>query len=723
MQKFQNENKTNSENKLQQKEKTANDLIPELILKMNKCSSKLKEKIKIYSMFQEFENYAHTNLKNFIKMSDKRYQSIKSGNNLKTILRRQKKDYDELSTKIFSDNLYNDENIENEEKKLYKKINEKDVKELYQIRHDIIEKTKDLTQKELEKRQKYLILSKKSRNNSKQKNKEKNENQSSTNNNNNNKNLFQSFNKVKSFRNNKNFTFNKTMNSKMNRVFSGDSLIKNNTINDNMNKTASTNIIEQEKEFLKMKKEYFDNLLKKDYQNINDNFKEYKQFLKDIKNTKNNNLSHITNEGNNFGHTYSFNINNIKLLSFQEEKEEIARAKKKENPEINIGKLVKYTKRGNRKWFLNKIKENSRKRQNSFKFNLKFKKIENNIITANKYNSDLNIQSRENITSQEKTQNKNLYDLEEKEKEFSTFDSGGKTASTTFTNFRNTIKTVKNEAKMIQNIGKNFINKRKTMEGFFKRFNLPEIKEYEQTSEEKNNFINSQNNNKISDEISEKVNAISKKSVKLNQKLSQKNGKNQFISAKIFADLQRTYNAKKKIWAIEDLKKENIKKEKLAHLESIKQFLEELVSFKRNPQLYVDPYSKRDNLINDRIKLFTRSLSGPFFSQKRIENKLQDFNNFIERKEKEKNIIDKKMKETLNENRQLSEEKSELQKKLYFEKESLNEDDDINLDYKFISSLSVKKKNDRNKSYKDYKEFWDIVKYKQKTGQYNTSED
>ena len=261
------------------------------------------------------------------------------------------------------------------------------------------------------------------------------------------------------------------------------------------------------------------------------------------------------------------------------------------------------------------------------------------------------------------------------------------------------------------------------MEGFFKRFNLPEIKEYEQTSEERNNFINSQNNNKISGEISEKVNAISKKSVKLNQKLSQKNGKNQFISAKIFADLQRTYNAKKKIWAIEDLKKENIKKEKLAHLESIKQFLEELVSFKRNPQLYVDPYSKRDNLINDRIKLFTRSLSGPFFSQKRIENKLQDFNNFIERKEKEKNIIDKKMKETLNENRQLSEEKSELQKKLYFEKESLNEDDDINLDYKFISSLSVKKKNDRNKSYKDYKEFWDIVKYKQKTGQYNTYED
>ena len=62
-------------------------------------------------------------------------------------------------------------------------------------------------------------------------------------------------------------------------------------------------------------------------------------------------------------------------------------------------------------------------------------------------------------------------------------DSMGITSSTTFSNFRNTIKTVKNEVKIIQNIGINFINKRKTMEGFFKRFNLPEIKEYGQSTE------------------------------------------------------------------------------------------------------------------------------------------------------------------------------------------------------------------------------------------------
>ena len=48
MRKFQNENKTNNEKKiLKKKEKSANDLIPELILKIDKYSSKLKERLRI----------------------------------------------------------------------------------------------------------------------------------------------------------------------------------------------------------------------------------------------------------------------------------------------------------------------------------------------------------------------------------------------------------------------------------------------------------------------------------------------------------------------------------------------------------------------------------------------------------------------------------------------------------------------------------------------------
>ena len=707
------------------KEKTANDLIPELILKINNYSSKLKDRVKIYSIFREFDSYAHMNLQNFIKMSDKRYRSIKSGNNLRNILLKQKKECNELSTKILSNNLYNDKNIEKEEKKLYRKINNKDSKELYQIRHEIIEKTKDLTEKELKKREKYLISAQKSRNlKEKRLQKQKNENNIRA--------SGDSFNKNKLLSKSSNLYFNRTFVNKKSKNYSDMNILNNNLINNDMSKTVVVNRLNQEKEFLKTKKEFFDNLIKKDNQNLNDNFTDYKQFLKDIENSKNENFSRIINDGNNFGHAYSFKINNIKLLSFQEEKEQVTEVKNKENPEVEIAKLVKYTKRGNRKWFLNNIKERSKERQNSFRTKLKFKKIEYKIPTKHKVNSAIVSNSPEDYNIFRKINDNSLLEFSDKGKEFSTMDSLGKTSSTTFSNFRNTIKTVKNEAKMIKNIGKNFINKRKTMEGFFKRINLPEIKEYDKMFQTRVNFNNQQKNknkkNLKEDNSKSTNNVLSKKSLKLNQNLSKNNAKDELINAKIFADMQRTYDGKKKIWAKEDLKKERIKKEKLEHIEMTKKYLEEMVHFKRTPHLYVDPYSKRDDLINNRIKLFTRSLSGPFYSKKKIESRINDFNNYIEQKELEKKINDEKIAETLKEEQlKLREDDLEFQTKqkmkLNFAKEALNEDlnkeNDIKLNYKFIATLKATKKKDKNKSYKDYQEFLDIVKDKQKRGKYD----
>ena len=707
------------------KEKTANDLIPELISKINIYSSKLKDRVKIYSIFREFDTYAHMNLQNFIKMSDKRYRSIKSGNNLRNILLKQKKECNELSTKILSNNLYNDKNIEKEEKKLYRKSNNKDSKELYQIRHEIIEKTKDLTEKELKKREKYLISAQKSRNlKEKRLQKQKNENNIRA--------SGDSFNKNKLLSKSSNLYFNRTFVNKKSKNYSDMNILNNNLTNNDMSKTVVVNRLNQEKEFLKTKKEFFDNLIKKDNQNLNDNFTDYKQFLKDIENSKNENFSRIINDGNNFGHAYSFKINNIKLLSFQEEKEQVTEVKNKENPEVEIAKLVKYTKRGNRKWFLNNIKERSKERQNSFRTKLKFRKIEYKIPTKHKVNSAIVSNSPEDYNIFRKINDNSLLEFSDKGKEFSTVDSLGKTSSTTFSNFRNTIKTVKNEAKMIKNIGKNFINKRKTMEGFFKRINLPEIKEYDKMFQTRVNFNNQQKNknkkNLNEDNSKSTNNVLSKKSLKLNQNLSKNNAKDELINAKIFADMQRTYDGKKKIWAKEDLKKERIKKEKLEHIEMTKKYLEEMVHFKRTPHLFVDPYSKRDDLINNRIKLFTRSLSGPFYSKKKIESRINDFNNYIEQKELEKKINDEKLAETLKEEQlKLREDDLEFQTKqkmkLNFAKEALNEDtnkeNDIKLNYKFIATLKATKKKDKNKSYKDYQEFLDIVKDKQKSGKYD----
>ena len=57
-----------------EKNKSANELIPELIVKINKYSSKLKDRVKIDLIFKEFDTYAHVNFHHFIKMSEKRYK-------------------------------------------------------------------------------------------------------------------------------------------------------------------------------------------------------------------------------------------------------------------------------------------------------------------------------------------------------------------------------------------------------------------------------------------------------------------------------------------------------------------------------------------------------------------------------------------------------------------------------------------------------------------------
>ena len=735
----QNETTTKNNNIELPKEKTANDLIPELILKINNYSSKLKDRVKVYSIFREFDTYAHMNLQNFIKMSDKRYRSIKSGNNLRNILLKQKKESNELSAKILSNNLYNDKNIETEEKKLYKKINNKESKELYQIRRDIIEKTKDLSQKEIQRREKYLISAQKSRNNNLKKNEIKN---SKLSNNKNNKELLDSFNKNKFLSRSSSYNnFNKSFKNKNSKNYN-DSKISNSVLADTEinRQTFISNKLKQEKELLKTKKDFLDNLVKKDNQNINDNITDYKEFLKDIEKSNTGNYSHIINDGNNFGHTYSFKTSDIKLLSFQEEKEEIAQVKKKDSDEIDMDKLTKYTKRGNRKWFLNNIKLLSRQRQNSFRTKLKNKRIIYDIPKKSKANSTINAKIKEDYNIFKKINDVNLLGID-RGKDFSTVDSMGRTSSTTFSNFRNTIKTVKNEAKMVQNIGKNFINKRKTMEGFFKRINLPEIKEYDEVFKTRNNFRNTQKNKKhykinfedksnktTQNENDNKIKVNSKKSLKMPQNANKTNAKDELINAKIFADMQRTYNNKKVIWEKEDLRKENIKKEKIEHIEQTQKYLEEMIHFKRKPHLYVDPYSKRDDLINDRIKLFTRSLSGPFYSKKKMESRINDFNNYIEQKEIEKRISDKKLAESLKEAElKLREEDLEYQikkkMKLNFQKEALKDKgNDIQLNYKYIPTLKATKKKDRNKSYKDYQEFYDMVKNKQKRGDYEPIE-
>jgi hypothetical protein len=263
--------------------------------------------------------------------------------------------------------------------------------------------------------------------------------------------------------------------------------------------------------------------------------------------------------------------------------------------------------------------------------------------------------------------------------------------------------------------------------------NLPQIKEIkqEQVYKTRNNFrkiINDNNNiNKFSKTFN--INSSQKQKNGLRAtKGSQKNlnVKNELINQKIFADLQRTYDDKKKIWEKEDLMKENIKKEKMSHINNTKKYLEQMAHFKRKPHLFIDPYSKRDELINNRIKLFTRSLSGFFCTEKKYQNRIDEFNNYIEQKENEIKSNDKIMAETLKKEKSILDEtdeefqlKQKMKKNLENEEKNKKEEIDIKLNYKFIPTLKATKKKNKNKSYKDYQEFFEIVKNKQKNGEYD----
>ena len=648
-----------------EKYKSANELIPELIVKINKYSSKLKDRVKIDSIFREFDSHAHVNFQHFIKMSEKRYKGVKSGNCIKNILSNQKRERDELSNNILSNNLYLDNNIEKETKKLYKKAKNKENKELYQIRRNIIEKTKNFTVKELKNRKKYSSIGDE------------------------NKKEDQIDNKLKNLEWKYKIPFNKH--------FINKSMV-------DIKNRLKLNETENGEDEMVIKKKFFNNLVKKDTNNINSNISDYKEFLKDVEKSKEKDINKIINNGS-FGHHYSFNIEDLKLLSYKEEKKEDIKVNKKYNPEIDIVKLIRYTRRGNRKWFQNNLKLRSKNRINSFK-----KKFNNKKASS----SGINIREKKYIKDKDKS---------DEQYEVSDFNSMGLTSTTAFSNFRNTIKTVKNEAEMIKYIDQNFDMKRKTMEGFFKRNALPNIEDYDLMFKTKSNF---KNMNKINENLDKNDNNLDE-NANLKRSciaLNKFNYKDHLINADIYESFKKTYNDKKREWDEEDIRKEKIKQKEKELIEKTKHYLKEIKKVKRKAQLYVDPYSKRDELINNRIKLFTRSLSGPLYSKKMMQSKLDDFNNYIEMKEIEKKKNDENFAKTLKEEELKRREEDEefkmmMKIKKNLEKENMNNDEDIKLNYKFISTLKMCKNDDKDKPYKDYQEFYEIVKDKKRSGEYN----
>ena len=646
------------------KEPTTNILVPKLLDKTSLYANNLKTRIKIDGIFNEFDESANVNFKKFIKLSQQRYKSVKSGTHLNNILNNQKQEIKELSDNILTNKFYNNNEIEKESKKLLKKMGIKENQDLFELRKDIISKTNSLTKVEIKNREKLLknALKKRKRENKvlsylpKQENKVKN-------------NL-------------------SNLQRKMSIKYNGK-IININELND--------------------KKQFFDDLMKNDFSRLNKNFKDYITHLKDIKmkeqdemtkrqsnREKYSFLNNFSPERIKFLSYYSF-LNNfsperIKFLSYREDDLNAKKPKKKDEQKIDIMRLMRYTKRGNKKWFKKGLKNKEFKQIP--KFNPKqqqelkpiFKSINTTTNNFHKNKTDL-----ENINLS--TGQSNIYN---------------KTDSNFFNNYKNTIKTVRNEADKASHMNQNFDTKMKTMENFFNTKNLPKIEEYDNIINHTHYFAH----NKLSNNVT--VNSLKKDKFGYDRN-SLDNQK------EIFESYNTAYLNKKIFWEQEDRKKELIKKNKEAEIEDTKNFLKEIKRIGRKPNFYTDPYSTRDSNINSLIQIFNETLTDEFYSKKKMESKVNEFNSLMEEKEKEKKLHEEYMNKMMIEEEKKMREKdisyqifSKMKEKLRKENDEENKGEDIDFNYKLFLSKGLVSNKIKTDPYLDYKEFFQYEKEKQK---------
>ena len=633
--------------------KNGHELVPLLINKVNLYSDKLKDRVKIDEIFNEIDLYASDGFKKFIQMSYNRYKCVKSGIDLNSVLEKQKNEYKELSDNILTNNFYTNNEIDKESKKLFYKVGIKESKELYKIRKNIIIKNKTLSPTKLIKRKNNEIK------------------------------------KFINFKKEKNITTIKTE--------------KNTNQESNINTNENEEITNDNNDnFVQIKKKYLSDIVEMDNKFVNSNIESYKNFLIDIEKTKDNSkILRIMSRNDNLGHKYSFKINNIKLLSLREEKKKDEKRKKKveDNTGIDIKKLIKYTKRGNRKWFEEQLKQKSFKRLDLIKKNLK---------RNEEYSDEKN---KKTINRNYSLFNKNDYNYNSLS---NCNESNRLYGKTNLTNFVSTINIVKNEAKLITNIRENFDKKRETVNHYFKNNSLPEldvcqIKQFLKKSHGILSPAHKKEGKKII--LSKLKKDINNEMIENDEKLKE-----------IYDMYKNTYYSKLKSWSLEQKRQKGLKEKEKEKCEDNKKYLNEINNVKRKAQLFSDVYSLRDGIVNERIKLFNRSLNGPIYSKENMRKKINDFTNYIESKEKERLINAELLKKKQKEEEIKSKEEDigyqvlvKMKKNLNLNNNIKSDEENIDFNYRYISNQKKNrnsKKNNSEQAFKDYLESLKFVKAK-----------
>ena len=631
-----------------------NNLVPELLGKISECANNLRDRVKINSIYSEFDSYTHENFQKFIDMSQQRYKSIKSGNHLEKKLQSQKLEYSDISSQILSNRFYNNNEIEYESKKLLKKMNQKqNNQEISELRKFIIQKTKDFTKKEVMKRERLASAALARRKQSE---------------------LDRLAHRI----------------TRRDLVYRPESMKKQNFSKENIPIILNKNIDKKKEidEYLE-KKKFFDDLMENDCKNLNENIADYKNFIKDVEKVQLNKDEDIVLPGtkkDNYGHTFTFLTDGIKMLSYKEEQIVDNKPTHYEEPKIDIIKLMRYTKRGNKKWFQEELKKKSVKRLNEMKSRAKSSKI------TRKQDINNNFSNKNLLKNKEKENEENINDLANYNME----------KTNTFSNFKNTIKTVRNEAEKAYFMDENFYKKRDTMDILFNNKGLPKIQEYEKIIQEnlkkkpkiRKTYIDAEKNDEEEEENEEKKNKKDKKKDLLRHEIN-------------------SFSKKKLTWTKEDFLREQSKKKDKNVLEETKKYLREVKE--------VQKQANKEESINQCISIFNKYLSEHNDFYKKKNNKM---NKKIIKKNVNKNLIELQNKKEEEKKKKKEEERInylELFEKMRENLDKENEDEQdiqLNFQYKLYKGF-VKETNLSLHAYDDYLELLKIAKERQSKGEYD----
>ena len=610
------------------KEPSPNELILNLFEKFSLYTDRFKDRIKIDSIFSEFNENTRKKFNKFIELSQSRYKGVKNGNSLESFLLKQKPKYFQLSNNILNDIYFKSNDVDNENKKLFKNLNKKNIIEIQKIRNEIISNSKDLTNNERKLRDKLEM-------------------------------------KIKQ----KRVLERKDYNSKINNIDEINSQIDKNKISN------EESDIKYLKDNLKLsQKNLLDTIVNEDVKQLNKSINDYKTYLHKI-NLSDNKINNMKKQN------FSFSKEHINLLSYKDIKNLSNYHTKEKECTIDIRKLMKYTKRGKSASKLyQKVLNNINNKSNSDNLNKTYNK---KMIFPN--NELLKIKIKPNKILTPSSTTTSIISIENN---YNNSINNNLNSSTDFSNFKNTKNLLRNEAEKVKFIGENFDKKWNNMENLLSKINLPNLKSSK----------------------SKKISSNKKEEKEDKHILNNLHRKDQYT---LYLDFNKVYEKKKKEWEIED-EKIKLEKEKEKEIyDNTQTYLKQIQNLQRKPQFYIDLYSKRDGITNERIEQFNKFLNKSFFNKKYLEKKLIEFNEKMEIEEAEKKIYESLVEKDYLESKKTKENylEKEMNEKLQFNLKNTAEEKNVDFNYRVIGQkIKVKNKND---PYKEYLNFYhDLINKK-----------